>query len=144
MADLGDQLEALAGRLNLVAADLVPELRSAIRDAVKPVSQHIKDELRPRLPDRYAEVLESELSLTISVRGAGGDPGVSLKATTRGAAQRKLKRLDSGILGHPLWGHRKHWYTQEVKSWFTEPAKDKFPEVRAAIEDAMSRIIEKA
>ena len=148
MADAASELEALAYRLRLVSdGGLLRELTKAMRDAVSPVQDQVRAGLKPHMPGRYAEVLDADLRLGSSVRTAGSDPGVSLTARSAGK-KRKLRRLDSGLLTHPLFGNREHWYTQEEPSvrpgWFTGPARDAAPQVRAAIEKALDDVAARA
>jgi hypothetical protein len=147
LADAADELEALAFRLRRAGdGELVREVTRAMRDAVGPVKDQIRADLKPRLPDRYAATLDADLRLGVNVRTAGGNPGVAVTGTTtRG---RKLRRLDAGLLTHPLFGDREHWYTQEEPSvqpgWFTGPAEAGGPRVRAGVERALEDVSNRA
>jgi hypothetical protein len=146
----------LATHLRAAGEDgLRKELDKAISDAAEPLKQEIRLGLRPHMPNRYADVLNADLRLTISKR-TGPDPGVTLRATAapgraasssharRSLTGRKLARLNEGRLTHPLWGNREHWYTQAITpAFFTGPAEASAPRVRRAILDAMNRIADR-
>ena len=144
--DAASELESISRHLRRAGEDeLVREVTSAMRRAVDPVRQDIRDGLKPKLPDRYAEVLDADLALSVSVRTGERDPGVTLKATTRSGQRRRIRRLDSGILAHPLYGRRRHWYDQPVQDgWFTGPAEDSLLKVREEIERALEDVAAKA
>ena len=148
MAGLGDaaaELEALAFRLRRAGdGELVREVTRAMRDAVVPVQEQIREGLKPHLPDVYASALNADLRLGVSVRTGERDPGVAVTGQAAGKT-RRLRSLDAGELHHPLWGDREHWYRQEVQpGWFTGPAQDAGPQVRTAIEKALEDVAAKA
>lgn len=144
------ELESIARHLRRAGeTDLVRELTRAMRDAVDPVRDEIRAGLKPKLPDRYAEALDADLRLGISVRTNERNPGVSITGTPLGKA-RKLRNLDEGRLTHPLWGDREYWRTQTgtadgvTPGWFSGPAAAAAPRVRAAIERALDDVAERA
>src|SRR5258708_16253084 len=55
----------------------------------------------------------------------GREPSIAIRA--RGSThKRKVIQLDEGVLSHPLFGDREHWYrqTSHVKAgFFADPAK---------------------
>jgi hypothetical protein len=111
------------------ADDLVTEIRSP---------QH----LRPYMPDPYAEVLASDLSVRVFKRG-GSDAHVTLRAEAR-SRKRKVVRLDEGVLVHPVFGTglRRDWswvaQTSHVRpGFFSDPVQRCAPQVRKRIEAAM-------
>jgi hypothetical protein len=142
LADAAAELEALAFRLRRAGdVELGREVTRAMRD---PVKDKVRDDLKPRLPDRYAAELDEDLRLGVSVRTNERNPGVSLTASSGRA--RKLRYLDEGRLTHPLFGDREHWYTQEGADkgvrpgWFTGPAEAAGPRVRTEIERALEDV----
>ena len=151
MAGLHDaafELEALAFRLRRAGdGDLIRAVTRAMRDAVIPVQDEIRAGLKPKLPDRYAAVLEADVRLGVNVRTGSSDPGVAITGQATGKA-RKLRNLDAGRLTHPLFGDREHWFTQEEPSvqpgWFTGPAEAAGPRVRAGIEKALEDVSNRA
>ncbi len=154
MADLASELEAIAFRLRRAGdEDLGRELTRAMRDAVDPVPAKIRAGLKPHLPDRYAETLDADLDIKVTARNSGGadaDAVVSVYAQTRSGRARKLRRLDAGLITHPLFGDREHWYPRDSRQkgmepgWFTGPCEDAGPQVRDALEKALGNVSAKA
>jgi hypothetical protein len=150
MADFGiaaSELESIARHLRLAGdTELVRKLQKAMTDAVGPVKDEIRANLKPTLPDRYAETLDADLTIRAS-SAAGTAPHVSVTANTR-SKKRKLRRLDAGLLTHPLFGDREHWYTQGIPSvrpgWFTRPAEAAVPRVREKILAALDDVATQA
>jgi hypothetical protein len=136
--DAARRLETLAARLREAGdTGLLRELTGAFRRSTDPVPQEIRAGLVPKLPNPYAAVLDEDLTIRASVRTTR-NPGVSLVGTTRSGQRRRIRRLDRGILAHPLWGNRRHWYDQPVEpGWFTGPAQAAAPRVRAELEQAL-------
>lgn len=157
MADMASELEAIAFRLRRAGAeDLARELTAAMRRGVQPVPGRIRAGLKPKLPDRYAAVLGADTDITVTVRNdsSGADAMASVRAANASFRKRRLGRLDAGILWHPLFGRfprgdpRNRWFEQNEPSvqpgWFTGPAEDAAPEVRAALEQALHDVTAKA
>src|SRR5262245_53214650 len=139
-------LDATAAELAVLARNLREageeglrrELTEAIKRAAEPVPGMIRTELPARLPGRYAGVLGADLRIDISVRTGSSDPGVTVQASTR---RRRIRRLDAGVLAHPLFGDREKWFDQAVSpGWFTRPNRDAAARVREAIESALDRV----
>jgi hypothetical protein len=154
MADLtagAAQFADLARRLKDAGeVTLRRELYKAIDDSARPVAEVIRSfmHLVPYMPDVYAAVLAPDVRVTISKR-ASRDPGVSILCVPLGK-QRKITRLDRGLLTHPLFGDRKHWHTQAAPlggmraGFFSDPCEESAPEVRDAILAAMRDVGVKA
>lgn len=150
LAGAAAEFATLAKNLQLVGAvELRAELYKAIDDAARPVLGEIRTRLVDYMPNPYAEVLDQDLRLSLS-RRTGRDPGVRLTATGRGRGgvqRRRLRRLEGGVLAHPLYGNRRHWYNQTshvVAGFFSGPIQDSAPQVRDAILAAMDRVANKA
>ena len=155
MADMASELEAIAFRLRRAGEeDLARELTAAMRRSVQPVPGRIRAELKPKLPDRYAAVLDADTDIKVTVRNSGADASASVIASNASFRKRRLSRLDAGILWHPLFGRfprgdpRNRWFMQEEPSvqpgWFTGPAEHAAPEVRDALEQALRDVTAKA
>jgi hypothetical protein len=120
---------------------LYNEISGAIDQAAGPVPGEIRTGLAPKMPNRYAATLNAELAAGVQVRRGRADPGVTVWARTRGPRRVRLRRLDQGILEHPLFGNREFWYRQAVRpGWFTQPNQDAAPRVRASLEAALERV----
>jgi len=146
LAEAASELESIARHLRLAGdGDLVRELTAAMRRAAGPVRDQIRAGLRPHLPDRYAETLDAGIRIGVNVRTGERNPGVSITAQATGGKGRKLRRLDAGLLTHPVYGNREVWRTQHVEpGWFTGPAEDAAPDVRAELERALEDTAAKA
>ncbi len=152
MADLSDaaqEFRELARALREVGeTGLRRELFKAISDAAKPVAKRIGDveHLKPYMPDRYAEILAEDLTVSILKR-TGTAPGVRLRAKGR-RKSRHVSRLERGIITHPVFAdpakERKewHWVYQilERPHFFSDPARESGPQVRAEIGRALDRV----
>ena len=148
LGDAASELESIARHLREAGeTELVRELNRRMRDAVGPVPDQIRQGLAPHLPNRYAAVLDADVRLGTSVRTNERNPGVSVTGTSRTRA-RKLRYVDEGRLTHPVFGDREVWRTQGEPSvqpgWFTGPAQDAEPGVRAAIDQALGDVAAKA
>jgi hypothetical protein len=150
LVEAASELESIARHLRRAGEfELVRELTAAMRRAVDPVRDEIRAGLKPKLPDRYAEALDADLRLGISVRTNERNPGVSITGTPLAKA-RKLRNLDAGRLTHPVFGDREVWRTQDgtakgvTPGWFSGPAEAATPRVRAAIEQALEDVAVRA
>ena len=146
--DAASELESIARHLREIGdTELVRELTRRMRDAVRPVENEIRAGMDAYLPNQYAYELNSDLRIGTSVRANERNPGVGVTGTP--GRQRKLRRTDGGVLTHPLFGDREHWYTQAAPpsvrpGWFTGPCEAATPLVRAGIDQALQDIGAKA
>lgn len=153
---LAFELEAISRRLREIGeGGLVRELSRGIGKAVEPVPQAIRAGLKPHLPDRYAEVLDADTKISRRTTTTPDGVQVTVYATNASDRKRKLERLDSGILWHPLFGRfprrdpRNRWFEQGADKgvqpgWFTGPAEDNAPQVREEIGRALDEVTRKA
>jgi hypothetical protein len=140
------QLRVLSARLREAGDEgkgLRRELLKAVTRAARPLAAEVKDagHLRPYMPDRYADVLAADLSVTTS-KSTGRNPGIAIRAKGR-RHRRKVIQLDAGILSHPVFGNREVWRTQtsHVRAgFFTDPAERAAPEIRRQVLDAMREV----
>lgn len=122
-----------------------------LKHAAEVILPDIRADLRPHLPNRYADVLNADLRLTVSVKTGVTDPGVFIVGKPRGK-NRKLNLINAGVLRHPVFGQhgvprsRWNWATQGEPSvrpgWFDDPILRAKPEVRKEIEAALERVNE--
>ena len=120
------------------------ELLRQINEAAKPLVRQISDaaHLRPYMPNRYAEVLASDLSVSAQ-RILAKDPRVSIRCKGR-EHRRKVKQLDAGLIQHPLYGDREHWFRQTSgmkAGFFTDPCEKATPQVREHVLSALTETI---
>lgn len=149
--DFAAELESVARELRRQAdGQLFRELTDAMRRGVEPAKEQVRAGLETRHPKRYfAETLAPDLDLTVSVSTTGREPGVTLIARPRGqtgtgrraAGRRKLKRLDGGVLEHPLFGDRTAWFKQDVEpGFFTGPCQAADAQVTGELATALERV----
>lgn len=147
MIDTASELESIARHLRFAGqVDLVKSLQRAVTDAASPVKDDIRSALSDYMPKRYAATLGADLKLGTSSRLSGGNPGVSVWGRG-GVRGRKLRRLDAGILTHPVFGDRSRWIDQTdgmTRGFFTGPAEKAAPRVREAIIAALNDVSERA
>jgi len=119
------------------------DLVKGIKDAADTIPPVVRRQLPGFMPAQYAAVLNPDLDMGTSVHTSVGAPGVSVYVRPRGRRKRKLPRLDRGILTHPLFGDRQHWYDQTDgvrPGFFSGPVEDAVPRVRADMEAAIERV----
>ncbi|HEY2057484.1 MAG TPA: hypothetical protein VGH57_03830 [Amycolatopsis sp.] len=150
--DLAASLNAIAVRLRELGDEgLVSELQREIGGAVAPLPARIRAGLPAYLPDRYAGVLDADLSVSrrTFTGGAGGEARVSVYASAR-VKKRKLRQSDAGFLWHPVFGDRTDWRVNEAPGhgmepgWFSRPVEEAVPQVRDAVERALDNVVAKA
>jgi hypothetical protein len=121
------------------------ELQAAITSATRDIPAEIRAGLMPRLPDPYAAVFDADLQITVSKRYGSKDPGVTVRATSRGTKRRALYAVDRGKLRHPVFGNRLRWVLQEVvPGWFSDPVRAARDRARGEIQSAMDRVAAEA
>ena len=140
--------KTLSDRLRFEAEeDLRRELSNAINRAARPAVAAIRRDMPEHMPNRYADVLRSDVPITIRQQSARRNFGVRVTASERGARtveRRRLLRLDRGVLEHPLFGNRKRWYSQEVRPlFFEEPIMAQHQQIRDAVIRAMGDVAAK-
>lgn len=91
------------------------------------------------MPSGYAPVLSG--SLTIRTTSRRDTTSVVVRAPTGGTKGRAVRQLEAGMLRHPLFGRRGHWYGQHVRSGFAStPLKAVKPLIIRYIEREMSEV----
>lgn len=151
MADLNEGVLALgllAGRLKEAGdTGLKRELQKRIREAAQPLAREIASlgHLEPYMPDRYAAVLSEDLTVRVTNRFSGTNPGVMVRAQAR-ERKRKVALLDKGVINHPVYaqGLRRTWswsnnQTGGMKAgFFTDPCRRATPQIRSQVLQAMT------
>lgn len=134
-----EELAAVARRLKEAGnKDLRREMMRGLQRAARPARDAAKEAARVELPS--AGGLNDRVAgskFTIKTRTSGKAVGVSIV----GKGDLDLPALDRGRLRHPLFGNRRHWYTQMVRPrWFTEAMEKQAPQVRRELVDAVAAI----
>lgn len=136
------EFAALAQRLKDAGeTGLRRRLYKAISDAADPLAKELKsaEHLKPYMPDRYAAVLAADLNVTVYKR-AGASPRIQVVAESYRPRNRKVIQINQGILRHPLFGNREHWYPQlkaMKEGFFTDAVKEHGQQIRDGIGQAM-------
>lgn len=136
LISLGRQLRAAGDK------ELKKELRTALRDATKPMKAAIKQNALDNMPHRGGlnEYL-ARSRITTQVRQSGRYPGIRI------SNKQHDTRLDTqGRLRHPTFGRRGRddWQEQHVApGWFTKPAERHARQARVEILLAMQRVAKK-
>lgn len=145
--------------------ELRKELLGGIRKATKPLPQAIKGAARSKLPSSGGLAsLIGRASITsrtrttfssqhdVGVRLIGQSERPSSKSDRKGKkGQEKppsryhdMAALDRGILRHPLFGNRKHWFSQDIEPGFwTNTINHHADETERAIRRAMDHVAKK-
>lgn len=148
VGELSVQLAGISARLKEAAeGGLTRRLSQGIGRAVEPIEQEVRDGLRAHMPDRYAEVIASELKIT---RRTFQDPDgarVTVYAQTTGIGKRRIGRLDQGILWHPTFGNRRLFREMGephvTPGWWSDATDKAAPRARREIEDALNDVTER-
>jgi hypothetical protein len=141
MAGAAAELQLLAARLaDAGETGLREELLRAVTDSAAPAVEAVRQGLPAYMPDPYAAVLEPDLQLSVR-RGVAAQSTPSVRITAR-AGSRKIRRLEGGVLAHPLFGDRKKWFNQTshvVAGFFSGPISKQAPAIRERIQQAVDR-----
>lgn len=132
MAEVTDPSEAI-GRLVKELGKFPPELRKAMRPALKAAAEPIVADAKARAS--WSTRIPRAISL--GVRFGRRDPGVSIRVR-RGVAPHG--RAHEGITGnatfrHPVFGHRDRWVDQGTRSYLA-------PAAEAGMDGALAATVE--
>lgn len=134
-----DKLGDVARRLKETGdKELRRELYRGIQRAANPLKEVAKRSARANLPSRGGlnEWVASS-SFSVSTRG-GQNPAVRFAGRKTG---HDLRALDRGRLRHPLYGNRRHWFTQQIPpGWFSRPMEAAIPGIRRDVVDVLEDI----
>jgi hypothetical protein len=142
-----DDFAALARKFKQAAASsgtssLKQNLQHEADRLAPDLIQLVIDQVPEYLPSGYAPAVQATLRIRARPRRPIGMRLYGRAKTKRGGVERELRRLDQGVLRHPLWGNRRHWYPQSVRPGFwTKTLTDATAQVRAR--QAMVRGIDK-
>lgn len=116
---------AKAKELRREAARLQRRIASAAGRVVERTLKPRIVELAPQYqPSGYAPAFVATVQVRTSVRYVY-NPGVSatVSAPTGGSkGGRDVQALERGVLAHPLFGNKRHWYRQRIKAGLAKGA----------------------
>ena len=139
------QLAQVSRALKTASPALRRELADGIREGTEPVKREAMAELSAVLPIRGGASAQIPPTAKVVTQRLGGraSPGLRLRATSPGA-RRNLQAIDRGILRHPLFGNRDHWFTTRVPpGWFSRPTTAAMPRLRKVLVDRMNTVARK-
>jgi len=111
------ELREVITKLEVTApAQLEKDILLGVREAVKQVKPDLMASALAKLPKRHGYSALVARAMKVSSRVTGGKKVVAvLRVTATGKREnRDLSSLNRGILRHPLFGNRKHWFVQRV------------------------------
>lgn len=111
-----------AAKLKGADAAVKRAIRKRLREAGKPLGEHVRDEGSEAMPSRGG--LRSRLQRS-PVAVALLASGVNIWVGNRRKSQ--FARLDKGVLRHPVYGRMKTWVGQDVPEGTFSDAWDKVP-----------------
>lgn len=69
-------------------------------------------------------------------------PGVKLRGVEIGSAKVNLKKINRGVLRHPLFGDREHWYDTPVRPGFWDRSMERGkPKAEEAVKAAIDEMV---
>lgn len=121
--DGADQLARVSRALRQADPLLSRELAAGIREATEPLKKQAEAELAAVLPSRggAAADIPADTKVVTQRRGGVRNPGIRLRSRSR----RNVRALERGILRHPLYGNKAHWFNTMIRpGWFSRPIAD--------------------
>jgi hypothetical protein len=129
----GRELDAAAARLAREARRFQRRVSQATRDAVQRSYRPVLVGMTPQfVPNRYASVLGPDLRVATTVSLSAGRVTARVSAPGSGKRGRDVRKLEAGVLAHPLFGNRGTYKsrTGEIKSaWFRQRVRRGFASV---------------
>lgn len=110
-ADQADIERVVRTLRRAAASGLRSEVRKAIAQETKPVRTKMKMSARDQLPKRGGLNRWAARMPSAKTRMTGSEVGVSISLRRKG---HDMRAIDRGRVRHPLFGNRRHWYTQPV------------------------------
>jgi len=133
-----EQLAIVGKRLRGADKQLRKDLLAGIRQVGRPLNEAAKASALAELPSKGGlNRVVARSRMSVQTRTGGKQVGVRLKATNAhdiGAMDRR------GRLRHPVYGNRKAWVTQQIRTgWYTRPLEQRAPLVRDHVMKAIER-----
>jgi hypothetical protein len=141
----GAELRYVAGKLRKAAArDLTRELRKGQRAAFRPLQKEIKAEALATLPKAGGYNVTMSRAVKVTVTTGTGKKALTARIYATGKADaRDVRKVNDGILRHPLFGNRKNWHTTKVRAGFVDRPIDRLSDqVLKESADAVQRVLD--
>lgn len=140
----GPEVKRTEAELKKQAATLSRRASAATRRVVQRDYKPVLIGMLPAfMPNRYAAALDKDLVVRTSVRFAGPRPRVTALISAPGGFKggRRVRRLEAGILWHPLFGNRKSWHMQTVRRGFAKKSLEAVsPLIVRELDDELKKI----
>lgn len=139
------ELRYVAGQLRKAAArDLTRELRKGQRAAFRPLQKEIKAEALATLPKRGGYNVTMSKAVKVTVTTGVGNKALTARIYATGKSEaRDVKRVNDGVLRHPLFGRRTSWHTTKVRPGFVDRPIDRLSDqVLKESADAAQRVLD--
>lgn len=138
----GEQFLALAKRYNAMGRQgrgLWKELNAGIEQAAQPMVDEVEASASRYLPDAYAAIVRTKLTVRVSRATRGSSIGIKIVGTAKGRSKgRRLKTIDQGTLRHPVF-HMDNWVDQRVQSGFWSEPMSQTDQLHKHTEKAVRR-----
>lgn len=144
-----EQFVSLAKRLNAqgkAGRGLWKELNAQMANAAQPMIAVVKRHLSDYVPDNYAGVLSTALTVRVSRSTKGASAGLKLVGAAKGVKKKRhIRVINDGTLRHPVYGNPEAWVDQGVRPGFwTTPLSNsrEIPakEIRRAVQNTLRKI----
>lgn len=126
--------------------DLRKELLRGVRKASKPMIPAARQAAATSLPHRGGlaeEVAGAKWVVRTRLQGRGAGVRITGAWSSEGR-QHDLSKMDSGLLRHPVYGHRAKWVGQPIKPrWFSDAMERLAPEIRGELEKVIAEVSKK-
>jgi hypothetical protein len=134
-----EELRRAAAQLRAEAAGLTQRVLDATQRGTRGFAAKVAQAVPAYMPSGYSPVLAPAIRTRTYTR-LGPEPAVTLRVYARGRSrERDVERLNRGVLRHPLFGDRGHWYGQVVRRGFVSTT---FRRQRSEIIDAIDAALD--
>lgn len=136
----GDMAKVTKALRDAGTKEMRTRLRKIMAEETKPLRKAIKQSAIDELPakgglNKWAASMPAQ-NTDFRERSAG----VRIRMSKKG---HDLAALNRGRLRHPLFGNRKHWYTQTIATgFFTKPIEKDGDELKARIKVAIEKYMD--
>lgn len=122
--------------------ELRKELNKSLREAAKPIIKATRAAALEQLPKRGGLAAQvAREPQRVQVRTGAKTAGVRIVVGRRRGGARMA---DQGLVRHPLFGDREHWYTTKVpEGWFTDTGQEQLPQVRGELLKAVAAMADR-
>ncbi len=127
-----NDLAQVAGAINRLTPGLRKEFMGSLRKTSKASIVAVKAAAASDLPSSGGlNLFAKKSTIGLRTRSTGAGAGVRIVGTKSG---HDLEAIDRGSLRRPLFGNRKHWFSQSVHpGFFSDTIRERAPEAREGL-----------